>query len=285
MPEPDTTARGMHESQLEDLREQVNHLQEQLQEAHRRADRKDSEQPAAPVEVPHQIPLGQLSHLQRLAAIGTLSTMIAHEFNNILTPMINYAYLARQNPSLVDKALNWSAEGGERATRICRAILGMFRGESATAERLALNDIIEDMLAATARPPEKDGIELNREVSDDTFIEARRIEFQQVLLNLYTNARRALLDRKGPRRITILARNKGDHVLIQFSDTGDGIAPENVERIFEPFFTTTDPNNPKLRGTGLGLTISRELLQNMGGTIRVESTPGEGTDFFIRMPA
>jgi signal transduction histidine kinase len=238
-----------HQQQLQKLQEQVQALQDQLRRS------------------------------QRLAAMGTMTAMVAHEFNNILTPIINYAQMAQKNPALTDKAIARAADGGQRATEICRAILGIARGGGEPA-LVSLRELIDDMLAATGREPHKDGIELVVDVPRDLTMRIRRVELQQVLLNLYINARAAVLAKTWPRRIELAAKRVRKNVVITVRDSGVGIEPGDIERVFEPFFTTKAEG-----GSGLGLTICRDIIRTLGGEISLKSTPGQGADFTIRLPA
>jgi signal transduction histidine kinase len=112
----------------------------------------------------------------------------------------------------------------------------------------------------------------------------RRVELQQVLLNLMLNARAAVLAREGARRIEISARGFDDAVVIAVSDTGIGIKTEDLERVFQPFFTTKAGGNGGCEGNGLGLTVCREIVQEMGGQISVQSAPGAGATFTVYLP-
>lgn len=226
-----------------------------------------------------------LHRVQRLAAVGTMTAMVAHEFNNILTPIINYAHLARSNPAMVQKAISRAETGGQRATDICKAILGLVRENPAPPQELNLCELVNETLAAMARDPKKDGIELVVLVPAKLTLQARKIEFQQVLLNLVLNARSAVLAGTAARRIQISARRNGQSVLIQVADSGTGIPPENLKKIFEPFFTTRTADEGESHGCGLGLAICREILDTMDGSISAESSPGQGACFTIRLPA
>lgn len=226
----------------------------------------------------------QLRHSQRLATVGTMAAMVAHEFNNILTPIINYARLARKNPKLAAKAVDRAAAGGERATAICRAILGVAHEGPEKPERAGLAELIREALAAMARDPAKDGIEFCLDVPGHLELNIRRAELQQVLMNLLLNARHAVIEGDRPRCITVSGRVRSGTAQIQVSDTGVGIDPEAVDRIFEPFYTTRGGGESP-SGHGLGLTLCRDIVESMDGSIEVESTPGEGTTFTIRLPA
>ncbi len=227
----------------------------------------------------------QLRRAQRLAAMGTMTAMVAHEFNNILTPIINYAQLAQKNPALSGKAISRAADGGQRATQICKAILDMSRDGLKELQEVDLVELVDQTLSAMARDPRKDGIELLIEAPKTLTIHTRRVEIQQVLLNLLLNARAALLAGTGPKRIGIRLARQASGVSIEVSDTGVGIAPENLQRIFEPFFTTKDSDQDAAKGHGLGLAICKDIIQTLGGQISVQSKPGQGATFSVILPA
>lgn len=228
----------------------------------------------------------QLRHTQRLAAVGTMAAMVAHEFNNILTPVINYAQMAQRNPSLVPKAIDRAADGGKRATDICRALLSLARRDRSAIEDVDLSGVTEATLSAMARNPEKDGIDLILSAREPVVIPARTVEVQQVVLNLILNARQAVLSKDGAKRIEITISTEGDQAVWRIADTGVGIPAENVTRIFLPFFSTFEPDDKQTQeqGHGLGLTVCQEIVKAMDGDILVESTPGQGSCFTVLLP-
>ncbi len=227
----------------------------------------------------------QLIRSQRLAALGTMSAMVAHEFNNILTPIISYAQMAQRNPSMIAKALDRAFDGGQRATDICRAILGLTRDAPAEPVRVNLGQLISDTLLAIGRDPKRDTIEIVIRTPADLAIITRKVELQQVLLNLLLNARAAVLAKNAPRRIEISASAAGSDAVIHVSDNGVGIPRENVKRIFEPFFTTKPSPDGKPGGHGLGLAVCQEIVRSLKGEISVQSTPGCGAIFTVLLPA
>lgn len=227
----------------------------------------------------------QLRRSQRLAAVGTMTAMVAHEFNNILTPIINYAQLAKTNPRLVDKAIARAADGSQRASTICKSLLRMTHDSvESTDENLA--ELLQDTLSAMARDLTKDGIELVLNVPADLQVSTRRVELQQVLLNLIINARSAMLDqRTRTNRIEIAAAREGSQVVIRLSDSGPGIPPEHLDQIFEPFFSTKPLEQADDKGGhGLGLAVCREIITSLGGSISAQSQPGQGATFTISLP-
>lgn len=225
----------------------------------------------------------QLKHSQRLASMGTMAAMVAHEFNNILTPVVSYAQIAKNNPSLMTKALDRAASGGLRATAICQALLGFAGDQPPAAQPVPLHELVSDTLAAMAREPHKDRIDLALTIPEGTTVVTRRVELQQILLNLLLNARAAVLAQSGPRKIEVSAHSVGQNLLISVTDNGVGISPENIEKIFQPFFTTKN-SAPGGEGSGLGLAICREIAHDLGGEIQVQSTPGVGTTFAVQLP-
>jgi signal transduction histidine kinase len=226
----------------------------------------------------------QLHAAQRLATVGTMTAMVSHELNNILTPIISYAQLARKNPSLADKAIARAAEGGQRATRICKAILGVSSESSGELTEENVSELVAEILSAMARDPAKDSITLNLLVPPDLTVRTRRAELQQVLLNLVINARESVLAKPLPRQIDIAAFRDDDRIHLTVADSGVGIAEENMEHIFQPFFTTKDGENGVTRGHGLGLAFCQQVVSSLDGEILVESKLGEGACFSVRLP-
>ncbi len=227
----------------------------------------------------------QLVHSQRLATLGTMSAMVAHEFNNILTPIISYAQMAQRNPAMTSKALDRASDGGLRATDICRAILGLARDEPSESIRVELGQLITETLLAIGRDPKRDSIEVVLRTPADLSIVTRKVELQQVLMNLLLNARSAVMEKSGPRRIEISTTATDSEVVIRVSDNGGGIPRENLKQIFDPFFTTKPSPDGKSSGHGLGLAICHDIVLALKGEILVDSTPGQGATFTVTLPS
>ena len=227
----------------------------------------------------------ELRCAQRRAAVGTMTAMVAHEFNNILTPIINYAQLAKNNPKMVPKAIDHASQGGLRATEICKAILGITRDEDHGPAEENLVGMIREIVSAMGREPEKDGIQLSLDIADDFTVTTRRLDLQQVLMNLLINARTAVLAKPAPRTIDVAARRDGGQVVLTIADNGVGIDPAIIQKVFRPFFTTKGEGyNGQAQGHGLGLALCREIMDMLAGDILVESTVGAGTTFTLHLP-
>jgi signal transduction histidine kinase len=235
-----------------------------------------------------------LRHEQRLATIGTLAGGLAHEFNNILVPLILYSeealdeidagHPARPNLERVLKAAN-------RASDVVSKLMAFSRPMAERRhERVNLVAITNDALdLCQALMPSN--VELRRESAvADAFVSGDSTLLNQVILNLCTNAVRAMRERGGILTVKILSRERSaaDRVSVATSrllemrveDTGHGMNPQTQERIFEPYFTTRDVGE----GSGLGLSIVHGIVVSMGGAISVVSALDKGTEFIVELP-
>ena len=235
----------------------------------------------------------QLTESQRLATIGTIAAVIAHEFNNLLTPVVSYSQYALQSAEsdkpdfeLMKKALAKSYQGSSKAGRICSSMLGLARGETEFCT-VEVQKLVDEALLVLAREPQKDGIALRVQVQPGLKVHGDPIQLEQVLLNLLINARHALLGRGGS--LTVKASATDDpigEIRVQVIDTGPGIPEKVLPKIFEPFFTTKGTaRKGEAKGTGLGLAICKEIIDAHGGRIQVQSEMGKGTTFTFFLPA
>jgi signal transduction histidine kinase len=233
----------------------------------------------------------QLTESQRLATIGTISAVIAHEFNNLLTPIVSYSQYALQSADaaqpdmdLIRKALAKAFQSSTKAGRICQSMLGLARGQSSLSV-VRVQELIDETLTVLARDPKKDGISLRVHVEPDLAVEGDMVQLEQVLLNLLINARQAMLGRGGSITIKAGRSDDGAEGRIQVIDTGPGIPERFLPRIFEPFFTTKGTTQKgETKGTGLGLAIVREIMEHHRGRIEVQSEVGRGTTFTLHLP-
>lgn len=232
----------------------------------------------------------QLTESQRLATIGTIAAVIAHEFNNLLTPIVSYSQFALQNAEsaapdmeLLRKALSKAFNGSSKAGRICASMLSLARGECVFGA-IAVQKLVDEALMVMARDPQKDGIALRVQIQPGLTVTGDAVQLEQVLLNLLINARQAIGNKGGS--ITIKASQRpGEGVSIQVIDTGPGIPPRLLPKIFDPFFTTKGTaRRGESRGTGLGLAICKDIIEHHRGRIDVQSEVGKGTTFSILLP-
>ena len=236
----------------------------------------------------------QIDRVQPLVNLGLVSAMIAHEINNILTPLGNYAQLSLNNPDdieLAQKANRKTVKNSERATKILQAMLAMANGQRQEKTETPVKAMVEEIFVCLARDFGKDGIKVTIDVDDEMTAWVDGICFQQVLMNLILNAREAFFASVEPGQrprngsLTISASLQSDSVVIEVADNAGGIEDENIASIFEPFFTTKNGDNAlKKAGAGLGLPFCKRIVESCDGTIGVTSQPGEGTTFTITMP-
>jgi signal transduction histidine kinase len=233
----------------------------------------------------------QLTETQRLATIGTIAAVIAHEFNNILTPIVSYSQYALQSAQgptpdmeLIKKALSKAYQASTKAGKICNSMLSLARGES-TFGAVSVQKLIDEVLMVLARDPQKDGIALRVQIQPDLFVDGEDIQLEQVLLNLLINARQAMLGKGGSLWVKAAQSDSAGELKIQVIDTGPGIPQKLLPKIFQPFFTTKGTTrNGEAKGTGLGLAICKEIVEHHRGRIEVESEVGKGTTFTLHLP-
>jgi PAS domain S-box-containing protein len=212
-----------------------------------------------------------LRQSERLAAIGRLAGVIAHEINNPLETIANALFLVRSHPSLKGEAQRFARIAEEEVARIqhiTQQTLSFYR-ESRTRISVSIQTVLDDVLDLQARRLQINQIAVEREYRDDMVIMGFPTELKQVFLNLIGNATQAM-PQGGRLRISI--RESTDHasslrgIRVSVCDTGSGILPKDAKRLFEPFFTTKPSN-----GTGLGLWVSKGIIEKYQGTIRFRS--------------
>ncbi len=228
----------------------------------------------------------QTSQIQALANIGLASAMIAHEINNILTPLSNYAQLSLNNPDdkdLAEKTIRKTAANATRAAKILESMLAMANGRPQEKNPRKLTALVDEIFTCLARDFSKDKIKVHFRIPEELTILAEEICLQQVIMNLILNARESMLGRGGS--LTISARELSDSVEIEVTDSGCGIVEKDIETIFEPFYTTKKQNQGSQRsGAGLGLAFCKKVIEAHKGEISVESKKDVGTKFKIILP-
>ncbi len=233
----------------------------------------------------------QLVNGQKLESIGTLASGVAHEINNPLTGIINYAQLIGDR--IDDETLSGFAAGivreGNRVATIVKNLLDFSRQEKQRHSLAEVGDMVDVVVSLVGAVLRRDQIDLRVEIPAGLpKIKCRSQQIEQVLLNLVTNARDALnrcypgFDEGKILRITSSLRDVEGRPWIRLTveDHGAGIPDEIVDRIFDPFFTTKS----RTEGTGLGLSISHGIIRDHHGTLSVERGPGEPTRFAVDLP-
>ncbi len=237
----------------------------------------------------------QFLRAQRLEAIGTLSSGIAHDLNNILAPMLMVAPLLKDKlPDPRDIELLMMIEkGAKRGANIIKQLLTFSRGIEGERGIVQPRHLLKEMVAMMRETFPREIAIQERIPTDLWTINADATQIHQVLMNLCVNARDAM---RGGGKLTVAAENEivgedevalhpmakpGPQVRLTISDTGEGIARENIDRIFEPFFTTKEIG----KGTGLGLSTVLGIVKSHGGFVTVASEPGRGSAFAVHLPA
>jgi PAS domain S-box-containing protein len=232
----------------------------------------------------------QLFQTSKWASIGELSAGVAHEINNPLNAMINFAQLLKDDGVARDETERQMLDGiiqeGDRIARIVYDLLTFARQNPHMPTEVSVAEVISNSLSLFGYKFEKDDIEVQMDVAEDTLpVRADASRLRQVLVNMISNAYQALIAKpSGAKLLRINARNvesAGNHkVRIEFYDNGVGIRRDNLEKIFDPFFTTRRDSG----GTGLGLSLSFGIIRDYGGRVMVESEEGSFTRFIVELP-
>ncbi|HZZ28504.1 MAG TPA: ATP-binding protein [Pirellulales bacterium] len=229
----------------------------------------------------------QLAQAQKLTALGELVGTTTHEFNNVLMTILNYAKmgLRHKDTATRDKALDKILAAANRAAKITNGILSFARNRSAGLEPTDLSRVIEDSMVLLEREMSKYRIRVETQIDAAPPALANGNQIQQVLLNLLINSRQAMPN--GGIIMVRLSYDAAAHMVeLAVRDSGKGMTPEVMRRIFDPFFSTKDgPDASGKGGTGLGLSMCRDIIEAHHGRIRVDSTVGKGTAFTIKLPA
>jgi putative pyrimidine permease RutG len=232
----------------------------------------------------------QLARAAQLTTMEEAAASIAHEIKQPLTAIIMHGnagarWLSNAPPGIEEAmaALKHIVADGHRATQVIDSMRAMFRKDGGErAELLDLNDVVRDVIALLREELDAQSVTVRLELADALpNVLSNRIQLQQVVLNLVTNAVEAMSSvRDRARLLEVTTRLESpEHVVMAISDSGTGIDPQNVERIFEPFFTT------KLRGMGMGLSICRSIVESHDGRLWVSPGAAYGAIFHVRLPS
>jgi two-component system NtrC family sensor kinase len=224
----------------------------------------------------------KLLQSEKLAAMGRLTSQIAHELNNPLYGIMNTLELLKSEISPESKRrriLEMALSETERLTELLRKMLNFSKPDEEERQPTNMNTILDEILLLVRKQLQEHGIRVASSFQEGLpLVNASRNQLRQVFLNLIGNARDAMPDGG---TLTVTTSGAGDRVRIEIGDDGIGIREENLARIFDAFFTTKD----NIKDVGLGLSVCYGFIEDHGGDIRVRSRHGEGTTFTILLPA
>ena len=225
----------------------------------------------------------QLQISEKMASIGLLAAGVAHEVNTPLTGISSFTQMLLQNSDPDDprtKVLEKIERQTFRAAKIVNGLLNLARPAQVDAGPIDLHAVINDVLSLLEHQLKNGSIQVRKELtSSGLIVQGIEYKLQQVFLNLFLNARDAM-PRGGWLTIAAKVRGDGRAAVVEVSDTGSGIPPDQLSRIYDPFFTTKDIG----KGTGLGLSITYGIVQEHDGTITCDSSVGKGTRFSLALP-
>jgi PAS domain S-box-containing protein len=238
----------------------------------------------------------ELTHVSRVTTLGELTASIAHEVSQPVTAIVNNAtagirWMVSESPNIHEarEALRRILRDGQRASDVIDRIRSLFRKTAVSKDSVNVNETIADVIALTRAEAQRKSVLVRVQLSDDLPpITADKVQLQQVLLNLLVNAieamstltraRELVVDSETSVETTGARRTPRPHVVVTIRDTGPGLDPEQRDRIFDPFFTT------KSQGLGMGLSISRSIIEAHGGLLCVQASSSDGTVFRFALP-
>ena len=230
---------------------------------------------------------GDLAHMNRVTTMGELAASLAHEIKQPITGAITNVStclrkLGRDEPDLdeVRAAVARIGRDTQRAAEIIDRIRSQFEKGSPNKQALDVNEIMQETIALLRDEAVRHNTSFRMELDADLIqVVGDRLQLQQVLMNLIVNSMEAMKDMDGIREIVIQSRPaENEQILVSVSDTGPGLPPQIVEQIFDPFFTT------KAHGTGMGLRISRSIIESHGGRLWATGSSGRGATFQFTLP-
>ena len=222
----------------------------------------------------HQL---EMAHRERLAQMGEMGAMLAHEIRNPLAGIKGYAQVIAKKPQ-DDRNAGFAQRIAVEVLRLenlVNDLLSYARTDVLPLSAVNVSELLHYTVALVRNEAEQKDVAISTECAEGLQVRGNRDRLGQVLLNLCKNALQSMPEGGS---LQIKAGTFDTHVILAVSDTGHGIACDDLERVFEPFFTT------KARGTGLGLALCKKIVEEHGGTIRVESEMGKGTSIIIDLP-
>jgi signal transduction histidine kinase len=229
-----------------------------------------------------------LAHTSRVNTLGQMAASIAHEINQPLAGIVingnaSLRWLAGEWPNLEEarEATRRIVRDGQRAGDVITRLRSLFQRRGPLKERLGMNEVVQEVMAITRGDVQKGGAVIRTRLADDLpLVAGDRVQLQQLMLNLIMNAVEAMSDvHDRPRELVISTqRGEGNEVLVAIQDSGVGLDPQSKEKLFEAFYTS------KSMGMGMGLAISRSIVEHHGGRLWAVSNAGPGATFLFTIP-
>jgi NO-binding membrane sensor protein with MHYT domain/nitrogen-specific signal transduction histidine kinase len=228
-----------------------------------------------------------LAHVNRVTTMGELTASLAHEVNQPIAAAVTNAntclrWLTRDHPDLEEAraAAIRIVKDGTRATEIISRVRLLFKKGTPEWELVDVNEVIREMIVLLRGEATRYSISFRTELATDLpQVMGDRVQLQQVFMNLMLNGIEAMKDVEGTRELAIKSqRAENEHILVSVSDTGVGLPPQQPDQIFNAFFTT------KVQGTGMGLSISRSIVESHGGRLWAAANSGRGATFHLTLP-
>lgn len=229
-----------------------------------------------------------LAHVNRVTTMGELTASVAHEVNQPIAAAVTNAktclrWLTRDQPDLEEAraAAMRIVNDGTRAAEIIKRIRALFKKGTSERELVDVNEVIQEMVVLLRGEAIRNSVLVRTELDADApRVMADRVQLQQVLMNLMLNGMDAMKDVNGTRELIVKSQpGENDQVLVSVNDTGVGLPPQQADQVFEAFFTT------KPHGTGMGLAISRSIVESHGGRLWAADNAPRGASFCFSLPA
>ncbi len=255
---------------------------------------RSSENAAAEIKELNNRLLQELAQKERLASLGQASAEFVHDLGNPLTIVWGYVQLLAKK---LEQSENSNGSGGgpsgvssakelniiEQNVRLCRELLTMWQSygsvEAAPPKPISVSEIVREVVKGVGAMTAQNGVKLTSDICEDPCtLLGDPVQVTRAIQNVLINAVQASAETNGS--VTLSCTRKDFYVDVRVEDTGHGITPEQIAKIFDPYFTTKQGKS----GTGLGLYITKKVVEDHNGSIKVDSTPGVGTTFTIRLP-
>jgi signal transduction histidine kinase len=234
--------------------------------------------------------LQELAQKERLASLGQASAEFVHDIGNPLTIVWGYVQLLAKKLEESESPDNPNAGGSskeleiiEQNVRLCRDLLTMWQSygssDAAPHQMVSISAIVREVVESVGAMAKESGVELKCDVTDNPCkLSGDAVQITRAIQNVMINAIQAATERRGTVEVSCIP--KDFYVDVRVADTGHGISPEQISKIFDPYFTTKQGKS----GTGLGLYITKKVVEDHSGSIKVDSAPGTGTTITIRLP-